>query len=817
MAAAGRRSYFESTRESSERAEREFEQALATYQQAADPAGEADSLLGIAVARAARGRHAETIDPLSRTLELARSLGDIRREADVLWYRGWNYTRLGAWRKAVDDLTGALPLFRTVGDASRLARTALALSQAHVQLGDRRQSLRFTAYGLRVARAAGDQYALCEALQASGSDQLWIDRPREALAPLAEALRISRQYGYKQLESGTLISLGTAQRLLDQDLEARQTLAAALALARRHGNRHLEASILLQMAGTYKSRHSTPAEAAEKRRLLEQSLAASREFGNLPDQAANLTLLARMDETSGNLVAARRLLEQAVAVREAQWRQAPTAELQASYIADQFPTFEIYIDVLVRTHSAGGDPAAAALAFRVNEGVRARALRQQLERAEREARAEEAPAALRDGNRGLRQEPDPITVAEVQRELLDADTMLLEYSLGMDRSYLFAAGPSSFRVFELPAKKTIEAAARAVTTAATARNEQVKFETGEERRQRLVDSDTAFGTAARELSRMLLAPVQAVIRGKRLVLVSDGGLAGVPFGALPVPSRAETGPAGGGEGPDLLPLAIANELIELPSAAVLREIRRQSSGRRSPPKMLAVLADPILGREDPRLPAGIQPVAALPPRSSTRIADQPRDWPRLPYARAEAEAILGMVPEDQRLAALGPDASLETATSPDLAGYRIVHFATHALVDSEDSALSGIVLSGFDADGRRRPGLLSLPRIYRLRLPADLVVLSGCRTALGEERRGEGLIGLARGFLYAGASRVVVSLWDVQDQATAELMKRFYAHLLQDGRTPAAALRLAQTEMWRSAEWSSPYYWAGFRLQGEWR
>ena len=99
----------------------------------------------------------------------------------------------------------------------------------------------------------------------------------------------------------------------------------------------------------------------------------------------------------------------------------------------------------------------------------------------------------------------------------------------------------------------------------------------------------------------------------------------------------------------------------------------------------------------------------------------------------------------------------------------------------------------------------------------DLVVLAGCQTALGRSIRGEGLLGLSRGFLYAGASRVLASLWKVDDEATAELMKRFYRHMLQKNLPAAAALRAAQIEMWQQKQWRSPYYWAGFVLQGEWK
>lgn len=159
----------------------------------------------------------------------------------------------------------------------------------------------------------------------------------------------------------------------------------------------------------------------------------------------------------------------------------------------------------------------------------------------------------------------------------------------------------------------------------------------------------------------------------------------------------------------------------------------------------------------------------------------------------------------------------EAATSPELGQYRIIHFATHALVNNEHPQLSGIVLSLVDRKGKAIDGFLRLDEVYNLNLAADLVVLSACQTALGKEIKGEGLIGLTRGFMYAGASRVVASLWKVDDEATAELMGRFYEKMLKGGQTAAASLRQAQVEMSRQGRWHAPYFWAGFALQGEWK
>jgi CHAT domain-containing protein len=276
-----------------------------------------------------------------------------------------------------------------------------------------------------------------------------------------------------------------------------------------------------------------------------------------------------------------------------------------------------------------------------------------------------------------------------------------------------------------------------------------------------------------ELSRLLLGPVAGRLPG-RLVIVPDGALHSIPFEALADPRTPSAR------------LLARHEVAALPSATVLAAQRRDLADRPSPPKTLAVLADPVLPL-DP-----------------------------LPLTRLEAESIAALVPPDQRWVALGVQASRDAVLGGELARYRIVHFATHSRVDPRLPALSGVLLSQVGGDGKPRQGLLSLEDVYNLRLDADLVVLSGCETALGREVRGEGLMGLARGFLQAGALRVVASLWPVQDRATAELMSRFYRAMLRDGRTPAAALREAQLALSRDRRWGDPYYWAGFILLGEW-
>jgi CHAT domain-containing protein len=189
---------------------------------------------------------------------------------------------------------------------------------------------------------------------------------------------------------------------------------------------------------------------------------------------------------------------------------------------------------------------------------------------------------------------------------------------------------------------------------------------------------------------------------------------------------------------------------------------------------------------------------------------------RLLGTRAEANAIAELVEKDQLFKALDFDSNYQAALSKELGEYRYLHFATHGLLNSSYPELSGIVLSLIDRNGKPQKGFLKLSDIFNMKLSAELVVLSACQTGLGKEIRGEGLVGLTRGFMYAGARSVLATSWKINDSATAELMSNFYRAMLKENRRPAEALRLAQLSLQQKRRWSNPYYWAGFMLQGEW-
>ncbi len=493
----------------------------------------------------------------------------------------------------------------------------------------------------------------------------------------------------------------------------------------------------------------------------------------------------------------------------------------------------------------GADPTLLARKKRLEETLRAKssyrwqtltgsrdseqlaALEVESERLRDEYRALEAEIRVKSPAYAALTQPPFLSTKEIQ-QLLDSQSVLLEYSLGDGRSHVWLVSENSVSAYELPKRAEIERLAREFYGALTGRTHRMSADP-EVAETRWTRSDALSQRIAIELSRMLLGPVADQIAGKRLLIVSDGILQYLPFAALSSP-----------ENPGV-PLVVYHEIVNLPSASVVSELRRAREGRRQPSREVAVLADPVFDSQDERVvkeqhggnhSADEKVDSELPSRvkislAGDRLTRSVLDvglgrngrfrLPRLLYTQREANMIAAVTTQNSRMVAVDFEASRATAMSAKLAQYRIVHFATHGLLDSKHPEFSGLVFSLVDRHGRPQDGFLQLQDIYNLNLPVDLVVLSGCETGLGEEIDGEGLIGLTRGFMYAGASRVVASLWSVSDEATSELMARFYKGMETQKMRPAAALRAAQIEMWKQKHWRSPYYWAAFQIHGEWQ
>ena len=437
-----------------------------------------------------------------------------------------------------------------------------------------------------------------------------------------------------------------------------------------------------------------------------------------------------------------------------------------------------------------------------------------------ETELERAQTAIRKANPNYAAlvQPQPLKFKEIQAQL-DPDTLLLEYSLGEDRSHLWAVTKDSLTSYDLPNEAQLKQNALQVYEMLTARNTATSGETELQRKARITDAESKLPRAAQVLSQSLLAPVASQLGSKRLVIVADGALQYIPFAMLPDPAAR-----------DGQPIIVRHEMVSLPSASALAIQRTELAARQPAPKMLAVIADPVFDRTDVRVRTGTpgptekdQTAAPADSRSLEHIADASDASSgrmvirRLAFTRQEADGLLALAPKASSLRETDFQANRTNVMNGDLAQYRYVHFATHGFLDTERPGLSSLVLSTVDENGKPQDGFLRANDIYNMKLPAELVVLSACQTGLGKEVKGEGLIGLTRGFMYAGARRVVVSLWSVNDKATSDLMTKFYRGMLKDNERPAAALRAAQIELWKQKKWQSPYYWAAFTMQGEWR
>jgi CHAT domain-containing protein/tetratricopeptide (TPR) repeat protein len=747
-----------------ERASDCFEEAIALWQKLGDPEEQAARSNDLAIVRVRQGRIHAAIDLYSQAVEIWQKLGVWSSLATTRTNLGLLYASLGESRLALDHYHRALALLDQQPNPALRAVTLGKLGDVLLQTDGPEAALEKFREALELRRRRRDTRGQAVTLNSIGQAQLKANRPRKALRAFEAAVEIFRQHGEGSSVAVALNNLGTVYERLGQPGRARDLYRQALDLA-------------VQTA--------SPQE--EEKAL----------FG-----------LARVARREGDLAESARRMEQSLdrieRIRSQVWRP----DLRSSYHAARQEQYAWFIDLLAELHLREPTRGHAAQAFAIAERARARSLLDLLSAARHPPRSDELhhldelKQRINDRHRKLlamsfqgvasnelegeligllesfrqaevKEEgfrlapqnlPPTLTLQQVQTRLLDEETLLLAYFFGEERSFLWAVTPSTVRfVTTLPGREQIEDAARLTSQRLTESHRQ----TGE----------LAARQAAARLSQMVLGPVADLLTRRRLVVLAAGALQAVPFAALPFPTEQR-------------PLLLDHEIVYLPSASVLGVLRSRMANRKQPPGLLAVVADPIPG------PAGPG---------------------RLLFARQEAEAILSLAGTGRALAASGFAASRELVQSGRLRDYRTLHFATHGLLNDVHPELSALALSAMDASGRPVDGYLRAYEIPSLDLRADLAVLSACGTALGQEVGGEGLVGLTHGFLHAGVPRLVVSLWDVDDRATSELMKRFYAALLREKLSPAQALRQAQISLRAEERWRAPYYWAGFILQGEWR
>lgn len=683
-----------------------------------------------------------------RALELRQRLGDRAGEADTSSSLGHMLRLRGRYDEAAALLDRSLALWRPGDDRGERANALVNRGHLHRELGELDAARGRFEEALGIFRQIRDRHGEGVTLNALALLALDAGKPREALAPLEQSLAL-RPRGTREW-AVTRNTMGVAWRQLGRQDDARRAYEEALPIFRRVGDVPEQARCLGNLGRLEATAGRDGAALAD----FDRAAALYRKLDDPPDLAWALEGKARMLRRRGDPERARGLMEEALAQIERQRSRQTNDTTRADFFGTWQDSYGFLIGLLMEMH--GKAPAAGydAAALEVSERSLARSLLDGLAAGGLDVeRAGDARYAALIRSR-------PWSAGAIRRDLLDRDTLLLEYRLDEERSFLWAVTPDGLATFELPGRAAIEELARPACDLLS--------------RKTLLGAGSAEPRLAR-LSRLLLGPVAPRLAGKRLVVVGGGILQSLPFAALPEPGRKE-------------PLIARHEIVSLPSASVLGALRRETAGRPPAPKTLWVLADPDFG--------GV--------------------FKPLPHSGEEAAAILGLVPTAQRVEVLGRQADRAAVLRGDLRDYRFLHFATHGSFDPADPGGVGLALAQIGPDGRRQAnGFLRLADIYGLRLRADLVVLSACQSALGREVPGEGMMGMTRGFFHAGARRVVVSLWNVDDQVTAELMRRFYRGMLAEGLSPTAALRAAQDSL--RAGGRSPYYWAGFTLQGEWR
>ncbi len=858
------------------------EHALASYDEArrlwerlGDQRGQARTLLLQGSVHSDLSRFDEAQRSFDRAQSLWTTLGDRREQAITLVAYARLHVRRGQYQDALNKFDAALALLQPMGDTIWEGSSLTGIATVYLYMAETGSALKHWERALEIFETAGLKNVAVDVLMSLGAAYLASGDDTNALSRFERAAILADELGIPRWKAFALRFIGVvhlfrqspkqAEAYLQQSLGVQQSLGGSND-PRLEARTRADLGEALDLLGDH----------ARATTYFNDAVKLSTQAGDRVAEARGLFGLARNSLERNDLDGARRQIERSLELAESLRTEVENRDLRASYLASVYRWHELHIDILMQLRGARPRESLSAAAFEASERARARSLLDNLTEArvdlrkgvdpdllkreldvqkafadwgQRQRQLLSTPArapqlkALTAEHRDLEDRynqvqaeirsrspryaaltrPQPLSLKDVQKQVLDPETLLLEYALGDKRSYLWVVSNTGHSSYELASRADIERAAQRLYERLTAR----LTVTGDARdRRRLAEqADTEYWQEAARLSEMLLGPVAKQLGGKRLLVVADGALQYLPFAALPIPGRKG----------ELVPLLVEHEIISLPSASALAALRRESRDRK-PSAGVAVLADPVFEPDDPRLSAGrnigreVEKAASTPgdPASGAEglqlalrdfgfMRDGRLSVPRLAATRQEADAIVGAAPAGATLRAIDFDASRATAMSPDLAKYRIVHFATHGVFNGDDPALSGLILSMFDKRGQPQDGFLRLHDIYDLRLPVDLVVLSACNTALGKPVKGEGLVGIVRGFMYAGASRVVASLWKVDDDATGALMGNFYQEMLRNNRSPAAALRQAQLAMWQQQKWRPPFYWAAFALQGEWK
>jgi len=809
---------------------------------------------------------------VSKALELYQATGDKAGEGLALIASGLTYSSKTKEVESMKLHRQAFTIFQSMGDRLGEATAVVAIGQASENRGDHLAALQNYENAFGVYKSIGTLDFAIGALYKMATVHRLKSNLEQSLTYYQRASELSRSAGKSRLEALVLEGIALVYNAQGDTEKALKHHSTVLRFYESTGDLRGQAVAL----NTYGDLLLKLGQKREALAIYERARPLSEQIGDTGTLLTTLYNLSRAQLSLGSYEAALSVIKDSINTIEDLRDDVGSPDLRALYFATVRKHYDLWVDVLMQSHRALPGQGYDVEALLVSDRSRARSLidllsespadlhlnvsAELLER-ERELRvlisvqaqyrmelsltqknadelAEVANeiAQLRAEYQDIqgqlwKQVPKlvslgsfaPTSLAEIQNELRDSDTMLLQYALGDERSYLWAVTANSCQSYELPARTTIEDAVREVYPLLTARQAPVD-QSGTAYQVGVEAADNQLPEKANNLSRMLLGPVAPQLGNRKLLILTEGTLQSIPFEALPTPRAESAGPTNWDTFIDSL-LINTNEISSSPSIATLRAIRSEKRNAHSPCRSVAVIADPVFSRNDIRVrSAPMAPVVAdASSDQSSNGADQ-RELPsvlrggrlsRLTYSSIEADAISAAAPSGTSMIVKGFDANRETLMSSRIREYQIVHFATHAFLDRDHPELSGIVLTMVDPKGMRQNGVMPLPDVYSLNLSAELIVLSACQTALGKDISGEGFLGLTHSFLSAGSKSVVASLWKVDDRATANLMTSLYESMLKQGMSTGAALRAAKLKTMKEKQWRAPYFWAGFVLQGE--
>ncbi|MFZ1700207.1 MAG: CHAT domain-containing protein [Pyrinomonadaceae bacterium] len=788
----------------------------------------------------------KVIEIWQKVVELSKVKQDEVAEARALHSMGNVLLDFGEIQQTLDVNLRVLQMWREQKNRRMELVAAGRIGNIWGQTGEYEKALLMNKEVLEIAQEIASKSNEAVALGNIGLSYLSLNQPEMAIKYFEQALPLYRSMNVPVLQPQILNSLGRANIALGNSAKGVEYLESALDLQEKVGYRIDSPPFYIGLGKVYQETGETE----KAYQLFQAANSLANETGTLRYSVQSLYYLALVERSRGNFAKAVENLEDGLKLIEKIRGEIRNKDLRTGYFATVQNFYELYIDMLIERSEKENMANNVTLAFEMSERSRSRSLIDLLQEARVDLDKGIKPE-LRDKQKDLTDEINnkyrkreslqtsnstleqidkinaeindlqiaaetvnteidkanprlaslrnamPAATKDIQA-LLDDETVLLEYKLGEKRSFAWLVTKDSIEVFALPGRRTIEEKARAFydSVMANKKDEQAKTR-----------------ALAESVSEMLLAQVAAKIGDRRIAIVADGVLQYIPFSALPSPKSKVLSP----KSKDQL-LVETNEVIVLPSASVLAQLRANPKNSGPDDKTIAIFADPVFDMGDSRIAKGSNRV-----EKNTTMAEVLRDFqfgktlPRLLASRQEARNIAGLIDEKNANVRMDFQASLANIEKADLKGYKILHFATHGLLNSSRPELSGLVFSLYDKNGQDQDGFLTLNDIYNLDLSSDLVVLSACQTALGKDVRGEGLIGMSRGFLYAGSNRVIASLWKVDDSATAEFMKRFYTNHLRKKMSASQAMRQTKIEMQAIPRYRSPYYWSAFTILGDWK